>query len=109
MKTNFYTFDQNNSGGFSKFNKYDGITEYVIVEANNENHANEIAESIGIYFDGEGDCKCCGNRWEKAGAWNARDYPEVYGDRVDDEQSDSILKGNNAICVHYLNGNKEWF
>jgi hypothetical protein len=59
----FYTFTQNNSGGSFIDEPKQGIGMYVIVEANSEAEATAKAESIGLYFDGEGDCSCCGDRW----------------------------------------------
>lgn len=57
----FYTFYQNNSGGY-----FEGPT-MVIIEAHSADEANEIAEErAGIYFDGVAlgrDCWCCGDRW----------------------------------------------
>ena len=64
MKNNFYEFSQNNSGGFFEYT--DNVSEHVIIEAPSEEKALEIAENIGIYFDGverELDCECCGDRW----------------------------------------------
>ena len=63
----FYTYDQNNSGGFFKITKK--IKHYVIIEADSAKEADEKAESIGLYFDGvkkDIDCPCCGDRWHKA-------------------------------------------
>jgi hypothetical protein len=60
----FYTFDQNNARGY--FIKDEHLSEYVIIEANSADKANEKAVALGIYFDGieKGiDCECCGDRW----------------------------------------------
>jgi hypothetical protein len=57
----FFTYDQNNTGG--SYIVDDSVSRYVIVEADTYQQANDIAESIGLYFDGSGDCDCCGNRW----------------------------------------------
>ncbi len=65
----FYHFSQNNSGGSFTFDAKRGITHHVIIEAKDDAHANERAESIGLYFDGcdDGpDCPCCGDRWYRA-------------------------------------------
>lgn len=48
-KAKFYTYYQNNSGGAFHNSEQNGIGEYVIIEANNHNQANDIAEKIGIY------------------------------------------------------------
>lgn len=60
----FFTYVQNNSGG--DFVTNDSVAHYVIIEAVNAAQANEIAETIGIYFNGCDagiDCYCCGDRW----------------------------------------------
>jgi hypothetical protein len=60
VETKFYTFRQNNSGG-----RFYGPV-YVIIEARNTNEANSLAQSkADVYFDGRGDCSCCGRRWCK--------------------------------------------
>lgn len=69
MKSKFFEFCQNNSGGSFGVDKKAGIGHYVIIEAMDADHANTIAERIGIYFDGcqNGmDCDCCGDRWYPA-------------------------------------------
>lgn len=65
LKTKYYLFDQNNSGGMLKVTKV--LDEYVLIEALNAEHANQLAETIGIYFGGVAkdiDCPCCGDRWD---------------------------------------------
>ena len=57
----FYEFIQNNSGGTFIYDEQKGISYSVIVEADSENDAITRAEQIGLYFDGKGDCPCCGN------------------------------------------------
>lgn len=63
----FYTFRQHNSGG--SFHHDDNLSIEVVIEADDCIEANNIAESLGIYFNGveDGlDCDCCGDRWCKA-------------------------------------------
>lgn len=72
----YYTFVQNNSGGF-----YRGPL-YFIVEASDADEANEVAESYGVYFDGcekEEDCECCGDRWSRVYESDAKRTPEIFG------------------------------
>jgi hypothetical protein len=75
----FYCFDQNNSGG--SFHEDDRVCQHVIIEADSAGQANELAEDLGIYFDGcdQGiDCSCCGDRWYPA--WDDGDQePNIYG------------------------------
>ncbi len=62
----FYHYSQNNSGGRFVYCPDRGISHHVIIEAVSDRAANIIAEDIGLYFDGEGDCTCCGDRWSAA-------------------------------------------
>lgn len=101
----FYTYRQNNSGGNFHIKPTDGICEYVIIEANSADDANERAEDIGLYFDGcrSGyDCKCCGDRWHSADEYEATEQPERYGNLVEEKE------GHN-IAVHYLDGTFKLF
>ena len=70
----FFTFKQNNSGGW-----FTGPAIAVCVEAKSLDEAVSKAESIGLYFDGNGDCRCCGDRWYSG-------YP--------DEGTEPLLYGN---------------
>jgi hypothetical protein len=106
----FYLYSQNNSGGSFDHDKPSGITEYVIVEADSAKHANYLAEGIGIYFDGcdtGNDCPCCGDRWYTADESDGSDLPMVYGTPAQEYKSMWYDK-EDAICVHYLDGRREW-
>ena len=113
MKTKFYTFYQNNSGGSFHYVERAGITHYVIVEAVDWNHAISRAESIGLYFDGveEGqDCECCGDRWYKPYSDKGNDEPCVYGTPVASHKRDKwgfFKDDQKEIAVHYLDGRIE--
>lgn len=58
----FYTFRQNNSGGFF-------IGPYtIVVEADSADEANYLAVRHDVYFGGVErgiDCECCGDRWHE--------------------------------------------
>lgn len=72
----FFTFIQNNSGGY-----FVG-EQFVIIEADYAQEANDIALLHGIYFDGVDngiDCVCCGDRWDKVEDNDATEKPEIYG------------------------------
>ena len=74
----FYTYRQNNSGGF-----WCEPAKYVIVEAPSANVADAIAEDHGVYFDGCDtgmDCPCCGDRWHRAWSDEGHDEPTIYGE-----------------------------
>lgn len=78
----FYTYSQNNSGG-----SFIGPALYVVVEADNSEEADSIAEENGLYFDGceKGvDCDCCGDRWSRA--WGGgKEKPMIYDKEVSEE------------------------
>jgi hypothetical protein len=111
MTTKFYTFNQNNTGGSFDFDKEKGITHYVIIEANSADDANNIAESLGIYFNGcddNLDCPCCGDRWYPAGdRWDVSNTPTIYGQPITNTGYKWMPAGEN-VCVHYKDGRKEW-
>ena len=85
----FFNYQQNNSFGYFLPPK-----KTVIVEADDENEANELATTVGVYFDGVKngkDCPCCGNRWARN--WNdPTDQPEIYGDPVKESDNCLILR-----------------
>ena len=78
----WFTFRQNNSGGF-----YIG-PKYVIVEATSSFIANALAEENNVYFHGcsKGiDCNCCGDRWSKAFQNDGEEKPMIFGEVIDPE------------------------
>lgn len=98
----FYSYYQNNSGGRLIENADKGIGHLVIVEAYSADDADRRAEQIGLYFDGRGDCNCCGDRWS-----NAWDYQKVpsYNDTPVEELDPFYF----PVYVHYLDGSiVEW-
>lgn len=89
----FYTYRQNNSGGY-----YIGPS-YVIVEADSSSEADFIAEQNGIYFNGVmrgRDCECCGDRWYNAWDDDATDEPMVYREpAIESENCVIVYKNKN--------------
>jgi hypothetical protein len=106
----FYTYSQNNSGGSFKVNS--DVTQYVIIEADNHNDANEKAEFIGLYWNGvdEGnDCECCGDRWFPSYAAAGTKKPEIY---CEDPalHANAFAKTGEPYChVYFLNGSKQTY
>lgn len=100
----FYTFRQNNTGG--KFVSNDSVGTYVIIEAANAKQAVQRAEEVGLYFDGDGDCECCGNRWNVP--WDDQDateVPVVYGEPAESYKLRKKYLGvDETIHIYYLNG-----
>ncbi|PNX49189.1 MAG: hypothetical protein BV459_00520 [Thermoplasmata archaeon M11B2D] len=81
MKTGFYEFSQNNSGGV--FIVDDVLCHRMFIEATDKHDANRIAERLGVYFDGRGshhDCPCCGDRWSRADDWDKVDMANIIDD-----------------------------
>lgn len=102
----FFTYNQNNSGGFFVINKEKGIGEYVIVEAMNLNDADARAEAIGLYFNGveDGmDCGCCGDRWYSPYD-DGSEEPLIYDRTPEDYKNGDNWSKNKTIAVHYLDG-----
>jgi len=97
----WFFFNQNNSGGYFDFDAVRGISRAVLIQAKNAEEANFKAEAIGIYFDGEDDCPCCGDRWSKVDdAYDGTDDPMVYGDRV--EADSKFEKGNGILNIQWM-------
>lgn len=98
----FYTFVQNNSGGRTR--KTPSLDRYVVVEARSADEANQIAESLGIYFDGvEGkkDCPCCGDRWDRTYEEAGTGRPSIWGDPLTDED---VRDKASELIIHYADG-----
>lgn len=95
----WYHFSQNNSGGYFHIRLNEGITEDVVVQADTLTEAVERAESVGLYFDGSGDCECCGNRWESYGVQRFEGKLAA----IDYIQSGYRLE-NSPIAFHYRSG-----
>lgn len=75
----FYQFNQNNSGG--SFDVDNKVCHRLFIQADNVDEAAEIAESIGVYFNGvdEGmDCECCGDRWYRPWSDDDMVFPYKY-------------------------------
>ena len=113
----FYTFSQNNSFGDFEVDHARGISEFVTIEAESADQANERAEEIGLYFDGcdKGwDCECCGDRWLRVDEYIATENPEVYGRNPhgfrlgSDYVSIKWVDGADGY-IHYANGEVEAF
>jgi hypothetical protein len=87
----FYTYRQNNSGGY-----FVGPTT-VIVEADNADEANQIAEANDLYFDGcstGDDCSCCGDRWHRQYSDDGTLQPEIYGNPAVEDEDTKIIRKN---------------
>lgn len=93
MKTKFYKFSQNNSGG--SFNVDEKVCHRLLIEANTASEACSIAENFGVYFDGceKGmDCDCCGDRWYFP---SELEFPYSYGS-FEEEKAKAMAEKYNA-------------
>lgn len=106
----FFEYSQNNSGGGFDTDHDGGLSHYVIIEADSAEEANRKAGDIGLYFDGEGDCPCCGNRWYPA--WDGSDgdvVPSHYGTPIQDVAfgegpNRKWIKDGPEAYVHFKDG-----
>lgn len=110
----FYTFNQNNSGGWFDTDAVKGIARRVIVEAGSHYEANRRAEDIGLYFDGCAsgiDCSCCGDRWYEVCRGDGDAVPSVYSTPLDRNKSAFLISGTDLeIAIHYLDGSvDQWW
>ncbi len=106
----FYHYSQNNSGGSFEFDKKRGITHHVVIEADSPSHANERAESIGLYFNGcenDRDCPCCGDRWYPVHVGDGTEKALVY-DKNPEDHKDMWFK-EDSVAVHQLDGSIVWY
>ena len=102
----FHTFRQNNSGGEFDYDEAAGVSVNVIVEGDDLAEITSRARGIGLYFDGSGDCACCGNRWYEP--WSRDDLdaePMIYGRPVAewDDKFRWITDGYETF-IHYADG-----
>jgi hypothetical protein len=110
----FHQFNQNNSGGHFDFDPVAGITHHVLIEGEAVSDVVEKALAIGIYFDGCDagmDCGCCGDRWYQPWSDAQLDKePTVYSTPVSEFRAlIQFMKEGAEVCVHYLDGRKEWY
>lgn len=106
----FYHFNQNNSGGHFEID--DNIAHHVIIEAENHDHANALAEQIGVYFNGcetDMDCPCCGDRWHPTWEMDGDTHPLLYGKNPEDHNSSELFTpvGKPYCHVYFLDGTKK--
>ncbi|UTS52156.1 hypothetical protein [Synechococcus phage BUCT-ZZ01] len=101
----FYEFNQNNSGGH--FDISDTLAHFVIIEAYSADQANQIAESLSIYFNGcddDTDCPCCGDRWCSVYEGDGEKEPLIYGKPPEEYECLFTPVGKAYCYVYRLNG-----
>lgn len=76
----FFEFCQNNTGG--SFQVTEDLAHRVLIEAEDAEEAIQIAERLGMYWDGVengNDCPCCGDRWYRPWSNDGMEFPYRYG------------------------------
>jgi hypothetical protein len=105
VKTKFYHYNQNNSGGYFVVDNEHGICEDVIIEAINTEDANRRFNLIGDKVDGMFDwCPCCGERWDYYP--EESDKPEIYGTPIEKQKKEIFRE---RVFVHYFDGSFKEF
>lgn len=99
-KSSFFYYRQNNSGG-----SFSGPAKHVIVEAINADDANQRAEKKGLYFDGAGDCSCCGNRWSSVWSDEGETEPKIYDTPAKEYTIESDFDDN--AVIFYMDGRED--
>lgn len=103
IETKFYTYNQNNSGGYFVEDEKHGVCETIIIEAENASSAYFKLNEIGKNVDGFWDfCNCCGERW-----WDENDddegteTPTIYGEKIEGMTKDMFRE---KCFIHYFDG-----
>lgn len=110
IETKFYTFNQNNSGGYFETDKNDGIAEYVIIEGASVREVQSKARDLFNNYSNY--CECCGERWSTS--WidedDGKDEPMIYSEPVEDfilnKEKNSWF--NKSAAIHYYDGTIKW-
>lgn len=95
----FFTYSQNNSGG-----RFSGPAQYVIVQADDADDANAIAQDNDVYFDGcstGSDCPCCGDRWYMCDDSDGTDTPLIYDTPVADYKRPYPIGDDQPLAIVY--------
>lgn len=102
----FFEFTQNNSGGSHYVD--DKICHRLLIEANSNDEASDIAEGLGVYYDGceSGmDCECCGDRWYRPWSSDGIQFPYSYGTFTSEEANKIAETYNGKVKL----ADKAWY
>lgn len=101
IETKFYTFSQNNSGGYFVTDEKYGIGEYVIIEAISAVAAWNKLKDIGDNVSGfDSYCSCCGERWSSyIDEDDAKEVPSIWDTPVEEHVSSWMRE---KAFVHYF-------
>lgn len=95
----FYTINQNNSGGY--FIENDDVREYLIIEADSVDEAND--KLYDITQDYSEYCSCCGKRWSNFNEDNGSEEPMIRYIPVD-KVEEGVFR--HSCIIYYKNGDK---
>jgi len=102
INTKFFTFVQNNSGGY--FYENAEVAHYLIIEAQNVDEAISKMETITENWSNY--CSCCGERWS---CWmderDGKEEPMVYDRKAKEPSTNYYDKG--TVIIYYYDGTKE--
>ena len=99
----FYTFVQNNSGGYNIHREEIGISDFIIIEAPNSSEAIDFLNYLGSKVEGFYDyCSGCGERWLTDPRFvSGDDAPSIWGTPI--EEIDRMLVGYTCF-IHCQSG-----
>lgn len=111
----FYDYQQNNPNGeFIHDDDLSGVCALMIIEADSDNDADQIAQEHGVYFNGVKsgqDCQCCGDRWQSACWYGPIEFLDCPGDTQLEkiksyvkEEFDISLNPKKVVRIVYKNG-----
>lgn len=103
----WFTFNQNNSGGF--FVDDENVCECVIIQAETAEDASRFARRI---MDNSDSCPCCGDRWNfYVDETDGYDVPSVYGEPLIGKLCSLGLykreRFRRKAILHYANGERQ--
>ncbi len=108
IKTKFWEFNQNNSGGYFVKDDENGVCENVIIEAQTPDEAWSRLEKIGDKVDGFWSyCSCCGARWyDDLDEKDGKDVPMHYNKPLEEVEKSMLSE---RAFVHYYDGSIKEF
>lgn len=104
IKTLFYHFSQNNSGGYFITDTNNGVGEHMIIEARSPEDAwdrlREIGDKVGGFWNY---CDCCGERWHDYSE-EGTEIPTIYGEPANEHKT---YRKDGKKYIHYLDNSFE--
>lgn len=102
VETKFFTFNQNNSGGY--YIQNDDVDAFVIIEALDAE--NVIDKSYDIFENYQEYCSCCGRRWsDYIDDSDGKDEPMIFGKKIE-ELNENFWCRKNKVIIYYFDNTK---